>query len=65
MPSLSVGRTLVAIGIAFVVAACAGSGAGSARRSDAPNLRCLNDPVRGQASDSSRPLFFIFCAQSP
>jgi hypothetical protein len=62
--SLSAGRTLIAVAAALVLAACA-TGTASRRSSEAPSLRCLNEPGRGQSADSSRPLFFLFCAQSP
>jgi hypothetical protein len=34
-------------------------------RSQAPTVRCLGQPGRGEDYGSSRPLFFIFCAESP
>ncbi len=61
-PLLS-GRILVILVTAVVVAAC--STVDQPRRSDSPSLRCMNDPGRGQSLDATRPLFFIFCAQSP
>jgi hypothetical protein len=62
--SLSAGRTLLAIGIAVVLAACA-TVSGPRRSSESPTLRCLNETGRGQSADATRPLFFVFCAQSP
>ncbi len=57
-------RTVMALGTAFALTACAT--AGSPRRSsDSPTVRCVNEPGRGQSLDVTRPLFFIFCAQSP
>jgi hypothetical protein len=62
--SFRVGRTMMALGAALALTACAT--ADSPRRSaDAPTLRCVNEPGRGQSLDASRPLFFLFCAQSP
>lgn len=61
---LSAGRVLIAITTAFVLAGCATATA-PRRSSDSPSLRCANEPGRGQSADSSRPLFFVFCAQSP
>ena len=57
-------RTAMALGAAFTLAACAT--AGSPRRaSDSPTVRCVNEPGRGGSLDATRPLFFLFCAQSP
>jgi hypothetical protein len=61
---LSAGRALIAVVAALVLAACA-TGTAPHRSSESPSLRCLNEPGRGQSADSSRPLFFLFCAQSP
>jgi hypothetical protein len=54
----------MALGTALVLAACATVDS-PRRSSDASSVRCLNDAGRGQSADPSRPLFFIFCAQSP
>jgi hypothetical protein len=62
--SLSAGRALIAITTALVLAGCATVTA-PRRSSESPSLRCVNEPGRGQSADSSRPLFFVFCAQSP
>jgi hypothetical protein len=62
--SLRVGRITMVLGTALALAACAP--VGSARRSaESPTLRCVSEPGRGQSLDASRPLFFLFCAQSP
>ncbi|HEY7437566.1 MAG TPA: hypothetical protein VIE41_20660 [Methylomirabilota bacterium] len=54
----------MALGAAFALTACAT--ADSPRRpSDSPTVRCVNEPGRGQSLDVTRPLFFLFCAQSP
>ena len=52
------------LGAAIVLAAC--TVVDSPRRtSETPTVRCANEPGRGQSLSDSRPLFFIFCAQSP
>lgn len=56
-------RTAMTLGAALTLAACAT--VDSPRRSDSPTVRCLNEPGRGGSLDATRPLFFIFCAQSP
>ena len=63
MRSLLPGRILLALVAALVLAAC--STVNQSRRSDSPSLRCMNDPGRGQSLDATRPIFFVFCAQSP
>jgi hypothetical protein len=40
------------------------SSSSTPRGSSAPRVRCLSDPSRDDAS-GSRPLFFLFCAESP
>jgi hypothetical protein len=62
--SFRVSRTLVAFGAALALAACATVDS-PRRSSESPTLRCVNEPGRGQSLDASRPLFFLFCAQSP
>jgi hypothetical protein len=57
-------RTAMALGAALALAACATADY-PRRASDSPTVRCANDPGRGQSLDVTRPLFFIFCAQSP
>ena len=58
-------RILLALGTAFVLAACATVDQPRRSSSDSPSLRCMNDPGRGQSLDATRPIFFVFCAQSP
>ena len=62
--SFRLGCTLMALGAAFALAACATVDS-SRRAGDSPSLRCVNEPGRGGSLDASRPLFFILCAQSP
>lgn len=54
----------MALGAAFTLAACA-TVESPRRSSDSPSVRCLNEPGRGGSLDATRPLFFLFCAQSP
>jgi hypothetical protein len=62
--SWALGRTVMALGAAFALAACAP--VDSPRRgADTPTVRCVNEPGRGQSLDATRPLFFLFCAQAP
>ncbi len=62
---------LAALAVLFVaLAGCAsasydsGSSASAPRGSSSPRVRCLSDPSRDDAS-GSRPLFYLFCAESP
>ena len=52
---------LVILAVSLVLAACAPVGSSS---SSAPSVRCMDEPGRG-SSGAQRPLFFVFCAQSP
>ena len=54
----------MALGTILALGACA-TVESPRRSSESPSLRCLNDPGRGESSSSTRPLFFLFCAQSP
>jgi hypothetical protein len=57
-------RTAVTLGAALTLAACATSDS-PRRSSDSPTVRCVNEPGRGGSLDATRPLVFLFCAQSP
>jgi hypothetical protein len=57
-------RTAIALGAALALAACATVDS-PRRSSDSPTVRCVNEPGRGGSLDATRPLFFLFCAQSP
>jgi hypothetical protein len=61
--------------LAVLLVACAGCGSASydrpshsstspPRDSNPPRVRCLSDPARDDKS-GSRPLFYLFCAESP
>jgi hypothetical protein len=52
---------LVVLAVAFVLAGCALGSPASGSRS-APRARCLSSP---SATDDQRPLFFLFCVESP
>jgi hypothetical protein len=56
--------TLIALGAVFALAAC--TTVDSPRRSSGgPAVRCVDEPGRGGSVSSTRPLFFLFCTQSP
>jgi hypothetical protein len=62
---------LVALAVLFVALAGCGSAAydsrsstSAPRGSSSPRVRCLSDPARDDAS-GNRPLFYLFCAESP
>jgi hypothetical protein len=57
-------RTVIALGTALTLVACATVDS-PRRSSDSPIVRCVNEPGRGRSLDTTRPLFFLFCAQSP
>jgi hypothetical protein len=41
-----------------------GGGGSSSQSAQSPTVRCLTDPSRDNQS-TSRPMFFLFCAESP
>ena len=41
-----------------------GGGSSSQSTTQSPRVRCLTDPSRDNQS-TSRPMFFLFCAESP
>jgi hypothetical protein len=56
---------LVALaGCASTTSSSSSSSTSASRGNSAPRVRCLTDPSRDDQS-SSRPLFFLFCAESP
>ncbi len=57
-------RIALSLGAALTLAACA-TAESPRRASDSPTVRCVNEPGRGGSLDATRPLFFLFCAQSP
>ena len=56
--------TLVALA-ALLLAGCAGGAGSGASSSGVPRARCLGESGREAASDAMRPLFFLFCVESP
>lgn len=62
---LAFGRILVALGAGLSLAACAAVESPRRASESSPALRCVNDPGHGQSVDPRRPLFFLFCIQSP
>jgi hypothetical protein len=57
-------RIAIVLGAALTLAACATVDS-PRRSSESPTVRCVNEPGRGGSLDATRPLFFLFCAQSP
>ena len=50
----------------IVLAGCATAPSSrESRGGGSPRVRCLSDPSRDDASVSGRPLFFLFCMESP
>jgi hypothetical protein len=60
-----VGRVLALLGAGLVVAGCAMPPPSSSSGSYAPQTRCLTQPQRSENYASDRPMFFLFCAESP
>jgi hypothetical protein len=63
-------RSLTLLVMFVALAGCASasynssSSTSAARGSSPPRVRCLSDPSRDDAS-GNRPLFYLFCAESP
>ncbi|OGL12167.1 MAG: hypothetical protein A3I17_07290 [Candidatus Rokubacteria bacterium RIFCSPLOWO2_02_FULL_72_37] len=58
-------RAVAWLFVSLLVAACATAGGGNAPApSSPPRVRCLSDGARDTAS-GTRPLFFLFCVESP
>jgi hypothetical protein len=62
--SLALLLLLALAGCASASSSGSSSSSSTPRGSSAPRVRCLSDPSRDDAS-GSRPLFFLFCAESP
>lgn len=56
------GARWLALSLVLLAAGCATASPG--RRDDALRARCLVDPKR-EATEPTRPLFFLFCIESP
>jgi len=58
-------RSIALLVVLVALAGCASaSSTDGARSSSAPRVRCLTDPSRDNTS-TSRPMFFLFCMESP
>jgi len=59
-------RRLPLLFVAVLLVGCAAAAPATApeQRSSSPRVRCLSDPGR-DASQGTRPLFFLFCIESP
>ena len=58
-------RRLGALALALFVVGCAGPAGSRPPASDTGRTRCLSQPGRGESYSSDRPLFFLFCIESP
>jgi hypothetical protein len=58
-------RRLAVLGLALWVVGCSAPTASRSTLSDEPRTRCLNRPGRGESYAADRPLFFLFCIESP
>ena len=61
MPRVTWTRRLLALALLAAVAGCASYSPPPSRASAPPRTRCLNDPNES----GLRPLFFLFCVESP
>ena len=59
-------RFLPALALVAVAAAgCSNGYAPPPSSSTAPQARCLNEPGRSGSYSQERPLFYLFCVQTP
>jgi hypothetical protein len=56
---------LMVLGMVATLASGCASAAPGGRTASPPRVRCLDEISRPGAADSPRPLFFLFCMQSP
>lgn len=54
----------LALSLIVLAAGCAAAPPARREGGDAPRTRCLVDPKR-EAGEPTRPLFFLFCIESP
>jgi hypothetical protein len=54
----------IALLVALLTLAGCATGSSSGQSGSSPRVRCLSDPGRDAAA-TSRPLFFLFCVESP
>ena len=59
------GRVMGLLGLMLLAAGCTTPTEPSASSYDAPRTRCLSQPGRGQNYSQERPLFYLFCVESP
>ena len=50
---------------ALLLTGCAGPAGSSSTQQEVPRARCLGQSSREASGDPTRPLFFLFCAESP
>ena len=53
------------VGLLVLVLIAAGCAAPTGSGGDGPRARCLGQPGRGESYSPDRPLFFLFCIESP
>lgn len=58
-------RAGILLALALVLLGCAGPTGSGASSSETPRARCLGDSRREASADPMRPLFFLFCVESP
>ena len=58
-------RAIALLISATVLAGCAIAPSSRESRGGSPRVRCLSEPSRDDASVTGRPMFFLFCMESP
>jgi hypothetical protein len=58
-------RRITVLALALAAVACAAPTGSTSYSYDGPRTRCLSQPGRGESYSGERPLFFLFCIESP
>ena len=51
--------------LALLAAGCSPAWSPPSKGATSPSARCLNEPGRSENYSQDRPLFFLFCVQTP
>ncbi len=60
-----IGRIMGLLGLMLLAGGCAMPPESASSSSNRPSTRCLSQPQRSENYSSDRPLFYLFCVESP
>jgi len=58
-------RGVALLGLGLLVVGCAMPPSYSSSNNPGPRSRCLTQPQRSENYEPDRPMFFLFCVESP